>query len=85
MVWNAQWRMRLERAGFTSCHVGEDGGWLGNNQKAGREVPVWFGQGELSASGSAFGNSSSQGLPVRSRNASQWGRVCTRRGEAQRY
>ena len=32
--------VRLERPGFTSCRGGEGGGWLGNNHKAVREVPV---------------------------------------------
>ena len=64
--------VRLERPGFACCGVGEGGGWLGNNQKDGREVQVCFGHGELSGSGSAFGSCPSQGLGVRSRNASQW-------------
>ena len=50
-----------------------------------REVQVCVGHGELSGSGTAFGSCSSQGLPVRSRNASQWCRVRMRRGEAQKY
>ena len=76
--------VRLERPGFTSCRGGEGGGWLGNNLNDGREMQVGFGQGELSGSGSAFGSCSSQGLPVRSRKASQWCRVRMRRGEAQK-
>ena len=85
MVWGggmAQ-KVRLERPGFTSCRVGEGGGWLGNNEKDRREVQVCFGHGQLSGSSSACASCSSQGLPVRSRNASQWCRVRTRRGEAQ--
>ena len=77
--------VRLERPGFTSCRVGESGGSLGNNQKDGREVQLWFGHGQLSGSGSAFGSCSSQRLPVRSRNASQWCRMRMRRGVAQTY
>ena len=48
--------VRLERPCFRSCSVGESGGWLGNNQKDGQELQVWFGHGKLSGSGSAFGN-----------------------------
>ena len=86
VVWGREMaqKVRLERPGFTSCRGGESGGWLGNNQKDGREVQVWFGHGELSGSGSAFASCSSQGLPVRSRNALQWCRVRMRRGEAQK-
>ena len=62
--------VRLERPCFRSGRVGESAGWLGNDRKDGREVQVCFGHGELSGSGSAFGSCSSQGLPVRSRNAS---------------
>ena len=76
---------RLERPCFRSCRAGESGGWVGNNQKDGREVQVWFGHGDLSGSGSAFGSCPSQGLPVRSPNASQWCRVHMRRGEAHMY
>ena len=78
--------VRLERPGSTSCRVGESGGWLGNVLLDRREVPhhLWFGHGELSGVGSAFGSCSSQGLPVHSRNASQWCRVRMRRGEAQK-
>ena len=76
--------VRLERPGFTCCRVREGGGWLGNNQKDRREVQVCFGHRELSGCGSAFGSCSSQGLPVRSRNALQWCRVRMRRGEAQK-
>ena len=71
----------MERPCFRSGRVGESGGWIGNNQKDGREAQVWFRREELSGSGSAFGCCSSKGLPVRSRNASQSGRVRTRRGE----
>ena len=76
--------VRLERPGFTSCRVGEGGGWLGNTPKARRKVQVCVGHGELSGSGSAFGSCPPQGLPMRSRNASQWCRVRMRRGEAQK-
>ena len=76
-------KVRLKRPGFTSCRAGESGGWIGNNRKDGREVQVCCGHGQLSGSGSAFGGCPSQGLPVRSRNASQWCRVRKRRGEAQ--
>ena len=76
--------VRLERPCFTSGRVGESGGWLGNNQKDGREVQVCFGHGELSGSGSAFVSCSSQRLPVRSRSISQWCRVRMRRGEVQK-
>ena len=84
MVWGTGMAqaVRLEKPGSTSCRVGERGGWLGNNQKKGREVQVCLGNGDLSGSGSAFGSCSSQGLPVRSRNTSQWCRVPMRRGEA---
>ena len=60
--WCVVWRrdmaqeVRLERPCFRSCSVGESGGWLGNNQKDGQELQVWFGHGKLSGSGSAFGN-----------------------------
>ena len=54
--------VRLERPAFTCCRVGEGDGWLVNNQKDGREVQVWFGHGELSGCGIAFGSCSSQGL-----------------------
>ena len=86
VVWGGQMaqKVRLEKPGFTSCYGGEGGGWLSNNQKDGRELQVWFGRGELSGSGSAFGSCSSQGLPVRCRSASHWRRVRMRRGEAQR-
>ena len=77
--------VRVEIPGSASCRGGESGGWLGNNQKDGREVQVWFGHGELSGSGSAFAICSSQGLPVFSPNASQCCRVHRRRGEAQTY
>ena len=76
--------VRLERPGIRRYRVGESGGWLGSNQKDGRELQLWFGHGELSGSGGAFGSCSSQGLPVRSRKASQWCRVRMRRGEAQK-
>ena len=76
--------VRWEIPGSTPC-VGKGGGWLGNSQKDGREVQMCFGHGKLSGSGSAFGSCSSQGLPVHSRNTSQWCRVRTRRGEAQKY
>ena len=49
-------KVRLERPCFRSCSRGESGGWLGNNQRDGRESQVWFGHGELSGSGNAFGN-----------------------------
>ena len=86
MVWGGDMAqaVRLERPVFTSCRVGEGGGWLDNSQKDGREVQVGFGYGELSGSGSAFGSCSSEGLPVRSRSASKWCRVCMRPGEAQK-
>ena len=86
MVWGGEMAqaVRLERPGFTSCRVGEGGGWHGNNQKDGREVQVCSGHGQLSGSGSAFGSCSLQGLPVRSRNAAEWWRVRVRRGEAQK-
>ena len=76
--------VRLERPAFTCCRVGEGGGWLGNNQKDGREVQGWLGHGELSGSGSAVGSCSSQGLLLRSPNALQWCRVRMRWGEAQK-
>ena len=76
--------VRVEIPGFASCRGSESGGWLSNNQKDGREVQVCFGHGQLSGSGSAFGSCSSQGLPVRSRNALQWCRVRKRQGEAQK-
>ena len=75
----------MERTEFTSCRGGEGGSWLGNNEKDdGREVQVCFGHGELSGSGSACASCSSQALPMRSRNASQWCRVRMRRGVAQK-
>ena len=77
--------VRLERPGFRSRRVGEVGGWRGNVLLDRREVQVCFGHGELSGSRGAFGSCSSQGLPVRSRNALQWCRVRMRRGEAQTY
>ena len=52
--------VRVEIPGSASCHGGESGGWLGNNQKNGRELQVCFDHGELSGSGSAFGSCSSQ-------------------------
>ena len=76
--------VRLERQESTSCRVGEGGGWLGNVLLDRREVQLCFGRGELSGFDSAFGSCSSQGLPVRSRNALQWYRVRMRRGEAQK-
>ena len=48
--------VRLARPGFTCCRVEESGGWLGNNQKDGREVLMCFGHGELSGPASAFGS-----------------------------
>ena len=86
MIWGVAMAqaLPLERPGFTSCRVGEGGGWLGNNPKDGREVQVWFGYGKLSGSNSAFGSCPSQGLPVRSRSSSQYCRVRMRRGEAQK-
>ena len=47
---------RSERPGFRSCRAGESGGWVGNNQKDGREVQVCFARGWLRGSGSAFGS-----------------------------
>ena len=82
--WNGA-EVHLERPGFTFCRVGEGVGWLGNNRKDGREVQVCFGHGELSGSGRSLGSCSPQGLRVRSRTASQWCGVRTRRGEAQTY
>ena len=75
--------VRLKRPCFRSRRVGESGGWLGNNQKDGREVQVCFGRGELSGSGSSFCSCPSQALPMLSRNVLQWCRVRKRRGEAQ--
>ena len=85
VVWGREMAqtLRVEMPGSASCRGGESGGWLDNNQRDGREVQVWFGRGKLSGSSSAFGSCSSQGLPVRSANASQWCRVRTRRGEVQ--
>ena len=68
---------------FRSGRVGESSGWLGSNQKDGLEMQVSFAYGALSGSGTAFASCSSQGLPVLSRNVSQWCRVCKRPGEAQ--
>ena len=45
MVWEDQMarEVRLERPRFTSCRVGESGGWLGNNQKDRRECVLAMG------------------------------------------
>ena len=85
MVWGREMAQAvgLERPGSTSCRVGEGSGWLGKNRKDGWEVQLCFGHGELSGAGSVFGTCSSQGLPVRIRNASEWCRVRTRRRRAQ--
>ena len=87
VVWGGQMAqvVRLERQESTSCRVGEGGGWLGNVRLHRREVQMWFGHGQLSGAGSAFGSCSSQGLPMRNRKAAQWCRVRMRRGEAQKY
>ena len=46
--------VRLERQGFTCCHVGPGSGYFGTNEADGPEVQVCNVPGELRGSGSAF-------------------------------
>ena len=46
--------VRLERQGFTCCHVGSGGGYFGKNEADGPEVQVCNVPGELSGCGSAL-------------------------------